>query len=76
MPYLRWNPNISPIAIAIKEAGKPLRVKPTPKSLFNLAFSMPNYGVGEKFTRYIWKHPGFYWQITSVAPRTQVTDSN
>lgn len=72
MPYLRWNPSISPIAVAIREAGKPIKFKTYPKSLWNLTFALPNYGIGEKVTRYIWKHPGFFWQITAVKPHTQV----
>ncbi len=72
MKYLRWNPRISPVAVAIKEAPHPPPKKAAANSLFNLCFTMPNYGIGMKFTRDIWKIPGMYWEIAQVKPWTQV----
>ena len=51
-----------------------------PRKLFKYLYELPNYGVGRRFTRVIWKHesvsegedrwgdPTSYWTITEVKP--------
>ena len=51
-----------------------------PRKLFKYLYELPNYGVGRRFTRVIWKHesvsegedrwgdPTSYWTITKVKP--------
>ena len=39
------------------------------RKLFEHLYELPNYGVGRKFTRVIWKDEhNSYWQITRVKP--------
>jgi len=37
------------------------------KNLFDLLLERPNLGVGESFTRALWKRPGIFWTVTSVS---------
>ena len=51
-----------------------------PKKLFKHLYQLPNFGIGRRFTRVIWKHdsvpegeerwgdPFSYWTITNVKP--------
>jgi len=42
------------------------RSNPNKKSLFDKCFELPNYGVGELFTRSLWKRPGCFWKLTRL----------
>eukprot|EP01118_Nematostelium_gracile_P006012 TRINITY_DN1921_c0_g1_i1.p1 TRINITY_DN1921_c0_g1~~TRINITY_DN1921_c0_g1_i1.p1 ORF type:complete len:344 (-),score=95.38 TRINITY_DN1921_c0_g1_i1:43-1074(-) len=49
----------------------PYRSANNHKRLFPVLFTYQNYGVGQKFTRAIWKRPDCYWTITKVEPTCQ-----
>jgi hypothetical protein len=63
--FLKMASQIAQAVGKLEGASRPKKQE----NFFDITFRMPNFGVGEKLTRKIWKRPDCYWTVAQVVPR-------